>query len=490
MKHTASRFTCSLRSLRIRSLAFAHLALLIPFVLPADTFGPYTYTVSDGQATITDFDSTCSGNLSITNELGGCPVISIGDDAFRNRTALTDVTIPDSVTNIGNCAFAGCTNLTTILFTSNAPTIQDNSFDNTPATLYYLPETTGWSETVAERPTKLIPLWYSSDGTQITITDLDHRYVGHIPLPTILDGCPVTSIGPRAFYGCINLTSVTLPESLTNISDEAFYDCSALSDIIIPSDITNIGSYAFAGCTNLTSVLFTGDLPTIQDNTFDNTHATNTLYYLPDTTGWSETAAGLPTKLVPLLYSSNGTQITITGLNDDWWGYTGHLPLPAVLNGLLVTAIADGAFVSRALLTSVTIPDSVTSIGSYAFEHCTSLTSVLFTGNAPAMNTTVFYSAPATLYYLPGTTGWSSSFAGRPAVCWNPAFSSTSLASGVFAFTLTGNASIPVRIQASDSLMSPHWLPLSDTVIPASGTLDFIDPDPLALLPHCLPPVT
>jgi hypothetical protein len=58
-------------------LAFAHLALLIPFVLPADTFGPYTYTVSDGQATITDFDSTCSGNLSITNELGGCPVISI-----------------------------------------------------------------------------------------------------------------------------------------------------------------------------------------------------------------------------------------------------------------------------------------------------------------------------------------------------------------------------------------------------------------------------
>ena len=383
MKHTASRFTCSLRSLRIRSLAFAHLALLIPFVLPADTFGPYTYTVSDGQATITDFDSTCSGNLSITNELGGCPVISIGDDAFRNRTALTDVTIPDSVTNIGNCAFAGCTNLTTILFTSNAPTIQDNSFDNTPATLYYLPETTGWSETVAERPTKLIPLWYSSDGTQITITDLDHRYVGHIPLPTILDGCPVTSIGPRAFYGCINLTSVTLPESLTNISDEAFYDCSALSDIIIPSDITNIGSYAFAGCTNLTSVLFTGDLPTIQDNTFDNTHATNTLYYLPDTTGWSETAAGLPTKLVPLLYSSNGTQITITGLNDDGWGYTGHLPLPAVLNGLLVTAIADGAFVSRALLTSVTIPDSVTSIGSYAFEHCTSLTSVLFTGNAP-----------------------------------------------------------------------------------------------------------
>ena len=49
MRHTASRFICSLRSLRIRILAFAHLALLLPFVLPADTFGPYTYTVSDGQ---------------------------------------------------------------------------------------------------------------------------------------------------------------------------------------------------------------------------------------------------------------------------------------------------------------------------------------------------------------------------------------------------------------------------------------------------------
>ena len=434
-------------------MAFAHLALLIPFVLPADTFGPYTYTVSDGQATITDFDSTCSGNLSITNELGGCPVISIGDDAFRNRTALTDVTIPDSVTNIGNCAFAGCTNLTTILFTSNAPTIQDNSFDNTPATLYYLPETTGWSETVAERPTKLIPLWYSSDGTQITITDLDHRYVGHIPLPTILDGCPVTSIGPRAFYGCINLTSVTLPESLTNISDEAFYDCSALSDIIIPSDITNIGSYAFAGCTNLTSVLFTGDLPTIQDNTFDNTHATNTLYYLPDTTGWSETAAGLPTKLVPLLYSSNGTQITITGLNDDGWGYTGHLPLPAVLNGLLVTAIADGAFVSRALLIKPSPTVSHPSALPSTLRPSLPFSSLAMPGNEYHR----VLQCPA-LYY-PRYNWWSSSF-------WRPESLEPRLQ---FEHSPPGYRlySRQRRIPSASSQRQPHVPPtLSDTVIP------------------------
>jgi len=481
MKHTASRFTCSLRSLRIRSLAFAHLALLIPFVLPADTFGPYTYTVSDGQATITDFDSTCSGNLSITNELGGCPVISIGDDASRNRTALTDVTIPDSVTNIGSCAFAGCTNLTTILFTSNAPTIQDNSFDDTPAILYYLSETTGWSETVAGRPTKLIPLWWHvfDNGTQVSITDLDWSYTGHLPIPAVLNGCPVTILADNACFGCNSLTSVTIPDSVTNIGNCAFADCTSLISITIPDSVTSIGDYAFSYCTNLTSAV-------IPDSVIDIG-----IYAFSDCDALASVTIGNGITFInhgTFDHCRSLTSVTIpNGVTDIGWGaFSRCWELASVTIPNSVTNIYDYAFHECWSLKSVVIPGNVTNIGNYAFVDCKPLTAVLFTGNAPTIGTSPFDKTPVTIYYLPGTTGWGSSFAGHAAACWNPAFSPASPLcfddSGAFVFAITARAeaNIPVRIQASDSLASPNWITVDDIIIPAFSYYDsyFVDPDP------------
>ena len=145
-----------------------------------------------------------------------------------------------------------------------------------------------------------------------------------------------------------------------------------------------------------------------------------------------------------------------------------------------LTTIGDYAFTGCDSLSSVTIPAGVTSVGDDAFSFCDSLTSVLFTGDAPDIGTYAFDNTPATLYHLPGTTGWSCPPAGYPVVCWNPAFSPASpprFDSGAFSFTLTGNADLPVRIEACDSLAAPVWAPVSDTTIPASGTLDFTDPD-------------
>ncbi|MGI5870310.1 MAG: leucine-rich repeat protein [Kiritimatiellia bacterium] len=116
--------------------------------------GPYTYIVEDNQATITYFDRAYSGDLSITNELGGHPVALIDVKAFADCTTLSSVTIPASVTNIDDYAFSNCTALTNILFLGNAPTPGRLVFSGTPATIHYRPGTTGWKSTFADRPTQ------------------------------------------------------------------------------------------------------------------------------------------------------------------------------------------------------------------------------------------------------------------------------------------------------------------------------------------------
>jgi YD repeat-containing protein len=115
-------------------------------------------------------------------------------------------------------------------------------------------------------------------------------------------------------------------------------------------------------------------------------------------------------------YSTNNGTITITG-------YTGSgrsVNVPSAINGLPVTVIGANAFSMQPSLTAVTIPDTVASIGNSVFSQCSSLAAVLFQGNAPAVGSSVFQSANnVTVYYLSGTTGWGTTFSGRPATLWD-----------------------------------------------------------------------
>ena len=129
-----------------------------------------------------------------------------------------------------------------------------------------------------------------------------------------------------------------------------------------------------------------------------------------------------------------------------------------------VTSIGDIAFGGCSSLTSITIGNSVTSIGYYEFTSCTSLTGVYFQGNAPSFGLGVFEGdTNATVYYLPGTTGWGATFAGRPAVLWNPRVRTSDASFGVrtnrFGFTITGTADIPIVVEAATNLGNAHrWL--------------------------------
>ena len=208
------------------------------------------------------------------------------------------------------------------------------------------------------------------------------------------------------------------------------------------------------------------------------------------------TAVAAPAADYTYTTNPDGT-ITIT----SYTGPGGAVVIPSSIDGKTVTGIGDSAFDCNSL-TSVTIPDrvtnigscafyecyrltgimipgSVTSIGDYAFGRCNSLTGVYFQGNAPSIGWNVFYGDNnATVYYLPGTTGWTSTFDGRPTALWTPQIQTSIISVGVrtnrFGFTITGTTNIPIVVEACTNLASASWTPLQSCTI-TNGSIYFSD---------------
>jgi hypothetical protein len=269
-----------------------------------------------------------------------------------------------------------------------------------------------------------------------------------VAIPTNINGLTVTSIGCKAFFNDTNLTSVTIPNSVTNIGYGAFAFCYSLTSVTIPGSVIT-GDGAFYGCGSLTSITVDASNPAYSSMNgvlFDK--AQETLVEFPGGLGGSYT---IPNS---------------------------------------VTNIGYGAFQYCGSLTSVTIPNSVTSIGGYiggygyAFWDDYSLTGVYFTGNAPSPtnDSTVFSGDPATVYYLPGTTGWGAMFDGRPTAPWflpNPQILNHSASFGVqpggFGFTISWATNASVVVEAATNLASPVWIPVSTNPL-TGGTSHFSDP--------------
>jgi hypothetical protein len=144
-----------------------------------------------------------------------------------------------------------------------------------------------------------------------------------------------------------------------------------------------------------------------------------------------------------------------------------------------VTIIGNWAFYGCSGLTSVTIPNSVTTIGDQAFYNCTNLTGVYFQGNAPNGPSVFSVDNNVTVYYLPGTTGWGSTFGGRPAMLWSPQVLTSDASFGVrtnqFGFTITGATNLTVVVEACTNLANPSWLPVGTNILTA-GPSYFSDP--------------
>ncbi|MGB7746561.1 MAG: leucine-rich repeat protein [Verrucomicrobiia bacterium] len=157
--------------------------------------------------------------------------------------------------------------------------------------------------------------------------------------------------------------------------------------------------------------------------------------------------------------------------------------IPSTINGLPVTSIGDESFLDCNSLTSVTIGNNVNSIGASAFWNCTSLTGAYFQGNAPFIDSYVFYGdRKATVYYLPGTTGWSSTFGGAPTAPWylpNPTILNFEPNFGVrtnsFGFTISWAINISVVVEACTNFTNPVWQPVQTNTL-VSGSCYFSDP--------------
>ena len=127
------------------------------------------------------------------------------------------------------------------------------------------------------------------DHTSIEASDKSRRNAaiptetaGDLEVPSVLRGFQVVSIGKQAFYGCRNLTSVTIPEGVTNIADEAFYNCSSLTNVVFPSTLKSIGASAFIGCQKLASINIEAPRLTIGDRAFRNCDGLQAIRFVGD----------------------------------------------------------------------------------------------------------------------------------------------------------------------------------------------------------------
>ena len=271
----------------------------------------------------------------------GTKIIASGVFECENDevSALQSVTIPSSVTEIGSSAFWHCRNLTNVNIPNDSQlvTIGNSAFGSCSSlTSINIPS----SVTSCSALTSInIPSGVTEIGSNFFYA------CSSLTSVTFESGSQLTNIGRSAFQECSSLTNVTIPNGVTIINDSTFKNCSNLESVTIPDGVTTIGLYAFQGCSNLTSINIPSSVTGISSLAFDGCSSLpveNHIRYA-DTYAIALTNYRLSSYII-----KNGTRLI----------------------GISCFSGSD--------LTSITIPSSVTHIGSKAFYLCRSLTSVTF----------------------------------------------------------------------------------------------------------------
>jgi hypothetical protein len=420
--------------------------------LPSTLQAQFTFTTNNGAVTITGYTGS-NGAVVIPSSTNGWPVTSIGESAFINCVSMTNVTLPNSLTNIGSQAFTGsglasvvlpdslisigpsaflnCYSLAGLVLGEGVSSIGDYAFSGCSSlTNVLIPESlTNISSTAFIECSSLTALtadgWnptYSSlagvlfDKTQTTVV----RYPGGLGASYAIPGT-VTAIGPYAFSFCHTLTNILLPESVIDIGQSAFLGCDNVTQFAIPTNIITIEAGAFAQCANLTLLVLSESLLSLGAGAFSQTALASVL--IPGSvTNIGPGAFGYCLRLTAInVETTNLAYRSVAGVLYDFSLTTlveyppgtpgGYFRLGSCVIPSGVITIGDEAFLGAWCLTNITLPASVTSIGSEAFQSCSRLVQLTVPDNVTNIGNGAFDATALTSITFPAsltTLGWLS----------------------------------------------------------------------------------
>ena len=367
------------------AIAIALITSIPAFAFKVDGIA-YDITSSSEKTVYVTSGSTSSETINIPNKVvyygTTYTVTSIGDNAFKEYSNLTSITIPNSVTNIGKYAFYKCSSLTSITIPNSVTSIGENAFAGCSSlTSITIPN----SITTIENAT----FWMCYRLTSITIPNSvtsigDYAFSECSSFTTITIPNSVTNIGKQAFSKCTRLTSATIPNSITTIEEATFWMCSGLTSITIPNSITNIGGYAFSKCSSLTSITIPNSVTNIGEDAFQSCTSLSNVTIPNSVTSIGKYAFTKCSSLTSITIPNS-----VTSMGDGAFSECDSLAEVTIPNS--VTSIGKYAFYNCDGLTSVTIGDSVTSIGEYAFYDCDGLTSVTIPNSVTSIGEYAFY---------------------------------------------------------------------------------------------------
>ena len=346
-------------------------------------------------------------NVVIPKEIGGKKVIGIESDAFLDNKNIKSVIIPDGVQFIYSQAFFGCTSLDEVTIPESVINIGEKAFGYYENDDYETVKKDGFVINYAKNSAGHLYATrngFSDESCMLIESDEFGKYLrgyaGNDASVVIPDG--VTYIDNESFKDCDKLTKVTIPSSVDYIGYNAFDGCASLETVIIPDGVTTIGYKAFFGCTSLKNVTIPKNVTNIGAYAFG--------YYEQEDNPEYMKVDGF--KIDYVKGSEAHYYAYVNGFTDEgglfvsYWTdegvvirkYAGNdtsCTIPSVVDGKKVVGISDAAFKDCTTLKSVVIPEGVTGIMSEAFKGCTSLNKVVLPSTLDNVDNGAFANCPS-----------------------------------------------------------------------------------------------